>query len=104
MTISTINPQLIPHETAINPVENLGTQGTGKATEGFSDFLSRSIDEVNEMLGAADKSARDLATGKSENLHEAMITMEKAETAFKLLVQVRNKVIDAYQEVMRMQV
>lgn len=104
MNISSVSPQLIPHENLINPADSLGAQGPQKATEGFSEFLSRSIDEVNEMLGAADKSARDLATGKAENLHDAMITMEKAETAFKLLVQVRNKVIDAYQEVMRMQV
>ncbi len=104
MTISSISPQLISQDNFINPMETVGTQSPEKATEGFSEFLSRSIDEVNEMLGSADKSARELATGKSENLHEAMITMEKAETAFKLLVQVRNKVIDAYQEVMRMQV
>jgi len=104
MSISSISPQLIPHESAINPSTQLFNEGAEKASEGFSEFLSRSINEVNEMLGAADKSARDLATGKAENLHDAMITMEKAETAFKLLVQVRNKVIDAYQEVMRMQV
>ena len=45
----------------------------------------------------------ELAVGKSENLHEAMIGYEKAETALKLLVQVRNKALDAYHEIMRMQ-
>ncbi|MFM8270017.1 MAG: flagellar hook-basal body complex protein FliE [Pseudomonadota bacterium] len=103
MNISTISPQLIPNEPALNTAST-ALQSNENKTEGFSEFLSRSIDEVNQLLGSADKSARDLATGKSENLHDAMITMEKAETAFKLLVQVRNKVIDAYQEVMRMQV
>jgi len=102
MNISSISPNLIPQETGLNTL--LSPTESAPKTESFSQFLSRSIDEVNDMLGAADKSARDLASGKSENLHDAMITMEKAETAFKLLVQVRNKVIDAYQEVMRMQV
>ncbi|NBX76133.1 MAG: flagellar hook-basal body complex protein FliE [Proteobacteria bacterium] len=103
MNISSISPQLIPNEPAINTAASALQSGENKA-EGFSEFLSRSLDEVNQLLGSADKSAKDLAVGKSENLHDAMITMEKAETAFKLLVQVRNKVIDAYQEVMRMQV
>lgn len=100
MNISSITPQLIPQEPNLSTKLDTGAP----ATENFSQFLSRSIDEVNEMLGTADQKAQELATGKSENLHDAMITMEKAETAFKLLVQVRNKVIDAYQEVMRMQV
>jgi len=103
MNISSISPQLIPNEPSLD-LASPGIQSNDTKSEGFSQFLSRSIDEVNQLLESADKSARDLATGKSENLHDAMITMEKAETAFKLLVQVRNKVIDAYQEVMRMQV
>lgn len=102
MNISSISPHLVPQESSFPSLVS-PSEGQNK-TESFSQFLNRSINEVNEMLGGADKSARDLAAGKSENLHDAMITMEKAETAFKLLVQVRNKVIDAYQEVMRMQV
>lgn len=102
MNISSISPQLVPQDSGLSSLRLPDEQST--KTEGFSQFLNRSINEVNDMLGAADRSARELASGKSENLHDAMITMEKAETAFKLLVQVRNKVIDAYQEVMRMQV
>ena len=45
-----------------------------------------------------------MAVGKTENLHDAMINFEKAESAFKLLVQVRNRAIEAYHEIMRMQV
>lgn len=103
MNISSISPHLIPNEMPLGQSQGaLGAQES--KTESFSQFLSRSIDQVNDLLGAADKSATELATGKSENLHDAMIHMEKAETAFKLLMQVRNKVLDAYQEVMRMQV
>ena len=75
-----------------------------KSEQGFSTYLKNSFDEVNKALGSADKLATDLAVGKSENLHETMIGMEKAEASFKLLVQVRNRALEAYHEVMRMQV
>ena len=71
---------------------------------GFKQMLENSIGQVNDLLQAADKASADVATGKSENLHEAMVAFEKAETAMKFLVQVRNKALDAYHEIMRMQV
>ena len=71
---------------------------------GFAAHLGQQIDEVNRMLNSADQKNMEVVTGKSENLHDAMITFEKDETALKLLTQVRNKAIDAYQEIMRMQV
>lgn len=76
----------------------------GAGSESFSAYLGRSINDVNALLKTSDSITTDLATGKTENLHEAMIGFEKAETAFKLLVQVRNKALEAYHEVMRMQV
>lgn len=84
-------------DNAINP-------GQEKAEQGFTAYLKNSFDEVNRSIASADKSATDLAVGKNENLHEAMIGMEKAEASFKLLVQVRNRALEAYHEIMRMQV
>jgi flagellar hook-basal body complex protein FliE len=75
-----------------------------KSEQGFTAYLKNSFDEVNKSIGSADKLATDLAVGKNENLHEAMIGMEKAEASFKLLVQVRNRALEAYHEIMRMQV
>ena len=75
-----------------------------KSDQGFTAYLKNSFDEVNRSLATADKLATDLAVGKNENLHEAMISMEKAEASFKLLVQVRNRALEAYNEIMRMQV
>lgn len=75
-----------------------------KAAPEFAATLEKSIGDVNELVQKSDQSAEDLAVGKTENLHEAMINFEKADTALKLLVQVRNKAIEAYNEVMRMQV
>lgn len=82
----------------------LGANQEKSEAGGFTAYLKNSFDEVNKTLTSADKLANDLAVGKNENLHEAMIGMEKAEASFKLLVQVRNRALEAYHEVMRMQV
>lgn len=81
-----------------NKISNT-TEGTG-----FADSLNEAIDKVNTLQQVADQKIEDMATGKSTNLHETMIAVEKADIALKLMVQVRNKMIDAYQEVMKMQV
>lgn len=78
--------------------------GDKAENSGFKHMLETSINQVNDLLQAADKASADVATGRSENLHEAMVAFEKAETAMKFLVQVRNKALDAYHEIMRMQV
>ena len=70
----------------------------------FAELLKGEFNDVNNSQKAADKMAVDLASGKSQNLHEAMIAATKAELNFNFLVQVRNKILEAYQEVMRMQV
>lgn len=87
-----------------NGTESLLSNTQEKGDQGFTAYLKNSFDEVNKSLQSADKLATDLAVGKNENLHEAMIGMEKAEASFKLLVQVRNRALEAYHEVMRMQV
>ncbi|MBT4763309.1 MAG: flagellar hook-basal body complex protein FliE [Bdellovibrionaceae bacterium] len=70
----------------------------------FSDTLTQAIGKVNELQVNADVQAQKLATGETKNIPEVMVAMEKADIALKLMVQVRNKIIDAYQEVMKMQV
>jgi flagellar hook-basal body complex protein FliE len=69
----------------------------------FQKILSDSIGEVDRLTKEADQSMQEMALGKVD-IHEAMIAMEKANIAFRLMVQVRNKVIGAYEEIMRMQV
>ncbi len=70
----------------------------------FGDFLASAIEKVDSLQKKADASAIALATGDAENLHNVMIDMEKAEIALQFTIQVRNKVLEAYQEIMRMQV
>ncbi len=88
-------------------------QGTGRSSprprpeNGGGDFagmLRNALQEVNKLQLEADELSRRLAEGTLENLHEVTIAAEKAALALELTVQVRNKVIEAYQEIMRMPV
>lgn len=69
----------------------------------FSELLAKSISDVNGLQVEANKAMERLATGKSKNLHETMLAVEQAEIAFKTMNQIRQKVLEAYREVMRMQ-
>ncbi len=84
----------------------IGTIGSASPTSGksFAETLQEAVSNVNEMQLKAEKGAQDLATGRTDNVADVMIMTEKADIALKLMMQVRNKIIDAYQEVMKMQV
>jgi flagellar hook-basal body complex protein FliE len=70
----------------------------------FGDTLNQALGQVNDLQVQADSMAQNVATGEVDKIHEAMIAMEKASLALELTVQVRNKAIEAYQELMRTQV
>lgn len=70
---------------------------------GFARWIEQELSRVNTQLQGADRMAQDLALGEVDNLHHVMIEMEKAKLSLQLLLQVRNHVLDAYQEVVRMQ-
>ncbi|MDR1298236.1 MAG: flagellar hook-basal body complex protein FliE [Deltaproteobacteria bacterium] len=73
------------------------------ARPGFVDHLKATVANTNDMQHQAKTAMEELATGRNGNIHETLISMSKAETSFKMLMQVRNKVLNAYQEVLRMQ-
>lgn len=75
-----------------------------KSARSFTDMLVESMSKVNSLQTEANSAIEKLATGKTKNIHETMLAVEKAEIAFKTMNQIRSKVIDAYKEVMRMQV
>ncbi len=91
-----IKPLLSP---PINEKQSQEQQGNS-----FGKMLSNSITEVNSLQNEADKAIQELATGKGKGIHETMIALDKAEVSFKLMMQVRNKIIAAYEQIMRMQV
>ena len=63
-----------------------------------------SIRQVNDMQQKADKAIESLATGEVKDIAQTMIAVEKADLSFELMTQIRNRIVEAYQEVMRMQV
>ena len=89
---------------------SIGKTGTSKGLNqspdgaGFADTLKQAINNVNELHKDSDIKMQKLATGQSDNLHETMIAVEKADIAMRLMIQVRNKIVAAYEEVMKMQV
>jgi flagellar hook-basal body complex protein FliE len=83
-----------------------GTTGTGAASAagGFGQALTTAISGLNETQSAADNASVRMAAGDPIDLHEVMLARETASLHFQLAVQVRNKLVEAYQDVMRMQV
>lgn len=75
-----------------------------KADTGFGEVLKKSIAAVNDRANKADSLVEGLVEGRHANIHETMIAMEEANISFRLLTRVQNKVVSAYQEIMRMQV
>ena len=70
----------------------------------FGDVLNQFVSEVNDKQIASGQAVNDLLSGKEIPLHQAMIAMQEAGVAFQLMVEVRNKLLEGYQELMRMQV
>ena len=70
----------------------------------FADHLQKAIHEVNQKSQQADRMGMEMATGKSESIHETMLAATQAELSFNLMVQLRNKALEAYSEIMRMPV
>ena len=76
----------------------------GAAGNTFADILKDSVEKVNLYQGQADVAIKEMIAGRNKNIHETMLTIERADTSLKLMMQVRNKILDAYREIMRMQV
>lgn len=83
-------------------LQNDTTQATpGKS---FGDIFSDALGDVNKLQQDASQASTNLATGKLQDISEVTIATEKASIALQLTMQVRNKIVESYQEVMRMQV
>lgn len=78
--------------------------GSPDERSGFQEALQESINKTNDLQLNAHTAMEELAAGKSGNIHETMLAIQKAEVSFKMMMQVRNKIINAYQEIMRMSV
>jgi flagellar hook-basal body complex protein FliE len=70
----------------------------------FGELLQASLDRVSQLQTAADQSIADLATGREGEIHSTMIAVEKAEIAFEMAMTIRNKLLSAYETIMRQQI
>ena len=78
----------------------------GKGQEGsdFKQLVQHYLEEVSELQQKADKSVFELASGKTDDLHQVVAAITEADLSFRLMMQIRNKLLEAYQQIMRMQV
>jgi flagellar hook-basal body complex protein FliE len=94
-----------------NPISNLpaspasaaASPGSGAREWGFVETLRGAMDQVNQLQAAADTKVGAMLEGNGMDVHSAMIAVEKADLSFQLMMQVRNKIVAAYQEISRMQ-
>jgi flagellar hook-basal body complex protein FliE len=87
----------------LDPRRTTGAEATGGPGESFGDALGKALAGVESLQRSADQSAEQVALGGG-NLHETALALEKADTAMRVAMKVRNKLVDAYQEIMRMSV
>ena len=93
-SLSNINPI----STGINSVN----KGADSKTS-FTDVINEAINKVNDLQVKSSQATDDFLTGKSDNIHSVMMAGSKADLALQMTLQVRNKVMDAYKEIMNMQ-
>jgi len=90
----------------INPLRPNVTVNVNNQKQGESEFgkvLSDALKNVNDQQKNVEKLTDDFATGKISNIHELIVEAEKASVSLRLTVEVRNRIVDAYREIMRMQ-
>ena len=74
------------------------------STSDFASWMSKELSSLNEKVASSDRLLQQLATGEVDNLHQVMLKLDEAKLSFQLMVQVRNKLLEAYQDILRMQV
>ena len=88
----------------LEPLKPQGGDSTQKESESFAKTLDKFVKDVNGLQNQASESIEKLATGEVNDVHQVMIAVEEANTALEFMLEIRNKIVEAYQEVMRMPV
>jgi flagellar hook-basal body complex protein FliE len=105
-------PSLAP-SMQINGLQGLGAAGVGASSVGasvgasapsFGGMVTDGLQQVSAQLQASQADLQTLATGNVENLHQVMLRLEESRMSFQLMLQVRNRLLESYQDLMRMQV
>jgi flagellar hook-basal body complex protein FliE len=96
-----IRPAGIPPLDLNTPSERVRPEQSGPS---FSEVLGDAIQQVNTLQAQAGEEVQKAMTGEITDIHTAMIAVQKADVSFQMMMQVRNKLVSAYQEIMKMQV
>jgi flagellar hook-basal body complex protein FliE len=98
--ISSSSLRILPAEAGSSSLSGeLSTDGAA----GFRDVLHSAIDDIQQLESQADAKVAGVLAGTGTDVHRAMIAVEKADLSFQLMMQVRNKIVSAYEEISRMQ-
>lgn len=95
-------------------IQSLGTPGTDftsrpsqdipSGSGSFGEILSQAISDTNKLQQQSNEEVQKLLSGEVQDIHTALIAVQKADLSFQMMMQVKNKLVAAYEEVMRMQV
>jgi len=104
MSIDFIAPVAAIHEPALAPSVRPASIQVSPGPASFESMVSDGLHHVSEQLQASQVDLQRLATGDVDNLHQVMLRLEESRISFQLMLQVRNRLLESYQDVMRMQV
>ena len=92
-------------QNSLKSLLNSPSQKTRKPVTGksFQETLKDSMEKVNKLQKEADEAVKKLATGQGGNIQDTMLAIEKADISFRMMMQIRNKIVEAYEEIWRMQ-
>jgi flagellar hook-basal body complex protein FliE len=97
--ITLANPATITPSPQLFPISGESTRGSS-----FQSIFQKAVDTVQASSDKADEAIQSFLSGNTEDVHSAVLATQRADLTFELFMQVRNKVVSAYQEIMRMQV
>jgi flagellar hook-basal body complex protein FliE len=103
MNISGLVPPIPASPELAAPSLNAAASSLGSSATSFKDVLSGAINEVESSRASAAESVNRFMSGEGDDLHSTILASQRAELEFQMFMQVRNKVVSAYQEVMKMQ-
>ena len=102
--VDVLRPESVPGIQGPIPLDQPGITPALPASDSFANVLGRMVEEVSGKQTAAAQAVGALQSGQNVPLHQAVIAMEEANVSFQLMIEVRNKLLDSYQELMRMQI
>ncbi len=88
---------------ALTPTNLAAPPPAAKSGEGFQRAINELLDQANSNQHQADAALDQLVTGESDNMHDVVLSVAKADLSLRLVLEIRNRLVEAYQEIMRMQ-